>query len=232
MQKISKTARVECDLPEYVNVGENVLIKQSRIGNMLSVGRDTVILESVVGENCSIEKRNLIRCSDIGRFSYTGSGTSVMWAEIGSFCSISRLVDIGANEHDIDRATTMPSYMFRSLMGNLVKHPDEEKIYIGNDVWIGQGVTVIRKKGMSIGNGVVIGSGAVVTKSIPDYAIATGIPARVTGYRFSEEIIKRLLAIKWWDWPIEKIKKNWQTLSERLDEEKLSFLELQNEEDK
>lgn len=58
---------------------------------------------------------------------------------------------------------------------------------------------------MRIGNGAVIGAGAVITKDIPPYAIVVGNPARIIKYRFSEDIIKKLQAIKWWNWPIEKI---------------------------
>jgi virginiamycin A acetyltransferase len=102
--------------------------------------------------------------------------------------------------------------MNNKLGGPLSLHPDEEMIKVGNDVWIGQGVSVVRKPGLEIGDGAVIGSGAVVTKSIPPYAIAAGVPARVIGYRFDENITKRLLALKWWDWPAEKIFRNLEVL--------------------
>jgi acetyltransferase-like isoleucine patch superfamily enzyme len=52
---------------------------------------------------------------------------------------------------------------------------------IGDDVWLAHGVTVL--SGVTIGNGAVVASGAVVTKSIPEYAIAAGVPARVIRYR-------------------------------------------------
>jgi acetyltransferase-like isoleucine patch superfamily enzyme len=54
-------------------------------------------------------------------------------------------------------------------------------IVIEDDVWLGLGVNVL--DGVSIGRGAVIGAGAVVTKSIPPYAIAVGVPARVQGQR-------------------------------------------------
>ena len=106
-----------------------------------------------------------------------------------------------------------------------MKHPDEDIIIVGNDVWIGQGVAVARKPGLVIGDGAVIGSGAVVTSSIPPYAIVAGVPARVIKYRFSDEIIKRLLSLKWWDWDKEKIVDNWGILSQDMTEEILEQLE-------
>ncbi len=54
-------------------------------------------------------------------------------------------------------------------------------IYIGNDCWIGSGVTIL--PGVKIGNGVVVGANSVVTKDIPDYAISVGVPAKVINFR-------------------------------------------------
>ncbi len=54
-------------------------------------------------------------------------------------------------------------------------------------------------QGVTIGDGAVIGAGAVVTKDIPPYAVAVGIPARVTRYRFKKEQINALLQFKWWE---------------------------------
>ncbi len=80
------------------------------------------------------------------------------------------------------------------------------QVYIGNDVWIGQNVTIMG--GVKIGNGAVIGAGAVVAKDVPSYAIAVGNPVRIIKYRFDEATIKKLLAIKWWNWSLEKIADN------------------------
>ncbi len=60
--------------------------------------------------------------------------------------------------------------------------------------------------GVTIGHGAVIGAGAVVTKDVPPYAIVVGNPARVLRYRFSPELIGKLLDAKWWDLPADVIK--------------------------
>jgi acetyltransferase-like isoleucine patch superfamily enzyme len=52
---------------------------------------------------------------------------------------------------------------------------------IGRDCWLGAGVKVLG--GVTIGDGCIVGAGAVVTESLPPYAIAVGIPARVIGER-------------------------------------------------
>lgn len=72
--------------------------------------------------------------------------------------------------------------------------------------------------GVIIGDGSVIGTNAIVSKNIPPYAIAVGNPIRIIKYRFQDKQIEALLRIKWWDWPIEKIKENMPLImSEEVD---------------
>jgi acetyltransferase-like isoleucine patch superfamily enzyme len=54
-------------------------------------------------------------------------------------------------------------------------------IVVGDDVWLGFGVVVL--DGVRIGKGAVVGAGSVVTRDIPDNAIAVGVPARVVKMR-------------------------------------------------
>ncbi len=61
------------------------------------------------------------------------------------------------------------------------------------------------KSGIQIGNGCIIAAGAVVTKNLPPYAIAGGIPAKIIRYRFTEEKIKEIEQLKWWDWSDKKL---------------------------
>ena len=76
-------------------------------------------------------------------------------------------------------------------------------IVVGNDVWIGYEAVIFA--GVTIGDGAIIGTRAVVTKDVSPYTIVGGVPAKLIRKRFSENVINTLLEIKWWDWSREKI---------------------------
>ena len=77
-------------------------------------------------------------------------------------------------------------------------------IVIGNDVWIGYEAVIMA--GVHIGDGAIIGTRAVVTKDVPPYTIVGGIPAKEIRKRFNHDIINRMQALKWWNWPVDKIR--------------------------
>jgi carbonic anhydrase/acetyltransferase-like protein (isoleucine patch superfamily) len=77
-------------------------------------------------------------------------------------------------------------------------HLSKGDVIIGNDVWIGIGVLIL--SGVKIGDGAIIGANTVVRSKVPPYAIVIGNPGKIVGYRFSEEKIKLLLEMRWWDW--------------------------------
>lgn len=79
-------------------------------------------------------------------------------------------------------------------------------IIIGNDVWIGFEAVIMA--GVHIGDGAIIGSRAVVTKDVPPYTIVGGVPAREIRKRFDPATVERLQALKWWNWPEERIRRN------------------------
>jgi len=66
--------------------------------------------------------------------------------------------------------------------------------------------------GVKIGDDAVIGAGSVVTRDVQPYAIVAGNPARLIGKRFDDETIRKLLEIRWWDWPKRKIRQNLQVI--------------------
>ena len=78
-------------------------------------------------------------------------------------------------------------------------------IVIGNDVWIGYEAVIMA--GVHIGDGAVIAARAVVAKDVPPYTIVGGTPAKEIRKRFEADVIERLSMLKWWDWPIDKIRR-------------------------
>lgn len=77
-------------------------------------------------------------------------------------------------------------------------------ILIGNDVWIGYEAVIMA--GVHIGDGAIIAARAVVTKDVPPYTIVGGTPAKEIRKRFDAATIQRFLTLKWWDWPVDKIR--------------------------
>lgn len=151
----------------------------------------------------------------LGDNSYISASSTVAdrHSRIGKYCSIGKNVFIGTTTHPTDFLTTSPiPYTDITSLTQGVSVPKEKQIkfepktpvFIGNDVWIG--VNVVIMDGIKIGDGAIIGAGAVVTKDIPPYAIAVGVPAKVLKYRFSPEIIERLLKTSWWDRPHNVVK--------------------------
>lgn len=147
---------------------------------------------------------------EIGDFTY-GFPIVRSWGEdarlkVGKFCSIGGNVQIylGGNHHT-DWLTTYPFNVllkdqFPGIDGGVAATKGD--VTIGNDVWIASDVTIM--SGVTIGDGAVIMNGAVVTKDIPPYSIAGGVPARTKKARM-EALSLEVDGICWWDWPLEKL---------------------------
>jgi len=127
-------------------------------------------------------------------------------SKIGNFCSIAEnLQFIVRGSHMINWVTTYPFQVLWKMDVPLNALPPHSPIIIGNDVWIAANVKI--KQGVTIGDGAVLATESFITKDVPPYALVGGNPARIIKYRFTEQQIKDLLEIKWWDWEDEKIKK-------------------------
>lgn len=135
----------------------------------------------------------------LGEHSYVCEFTHVsQYTIIGKFCSIGNLCTLGAQPHKMERLSSFPlSRIFPCEAW------DGVQTIIGNDVWIGSNAVVMA--GLTIGDGAVIGAGSVVTKDVPPYAIVAGNPAKILRYRFSPEIVQKLIETHWWDLPLDVI---------------------------
>jgi acetyltransferase-like isoleucine patch superfamily enzyme len=109
----------------------------------------------------------------LGEFVFIGKGTEFDVKEkvsVGAHTVIAPGCFITDHGHGLSRLSRIDEQSCQS-----------QEVKIGSDVWIGANVVIL--PGVSIGNGAVIGASAVITKDIPDYAIAVGVPARVIRHR-------------------------------------------------
>lgn len=142
--------------------------------------------------------------------------------EIGKFTSIADgcLILLGV-DHRSDWVTTYPFSAIFPEAAHIPGHPKSKgPVIIGNDVWIGQNVTILSD--VRIGNGAIIGAGSVVTKDVKPYTIVCGNPASFKRIRFnSYAACQALNELAWWDWPIGKIKDNLPRLLSKPEDAKL-----------
>ena len=169
----------------------------------------------------------------VGRYTYGIEQVRILeWGEgaalsIGSFCSLASGITIllGGN-HRTDWVTTYPfGHIFQDELGEheVVGHPATKgDVVVGNDVWIGSNVTIM--SGVRIGDGAVLAANACVSKDVASYQIVGGNPAVCIRQRFDDETIALLLKLRWWDFPVPKIKEMVQVLCDRPNKERLTAL--------
>lgn len=145
-----------------------------------------------------------------GAYSFFRGGRISTLKSIGRFCSIAPGLSCGDGNHPTQMLSSH-QFQYGGVLFNFFNEFEEYKYHqkltdrdieteppvIGNDVWIGSNVTILR--GVKINDGAVIAAGAVVNKDVPAYAIVGGIPAKLIRYRFSPELIEQLLKAKWWE---------------------------------
>ena len=114
---------------------------------------------------------------------------------------------MNGGSHYLGGYSTFPFIIFQSCWPEVPFIPNRKKdTVIGNDIWIGYDATIM--PGVTIGDGAIIGTRAVVTRDIEPYEIVGGNPAQVIKKRFDDDTIEFLLQLKWWAWPIETIQKH------------------------
>ncbi|MCC5971836.1 MAG: CatB-related O-acetyltransferase [Pararhodobacter sp.] len=135
---------------------------------------------------------------------YHGAPERLVIGRFGQIAHGVRFITASAN-HAMGGISTYPFPIFNPATLPLYadSFADLPDTVIGHDVWIGHGALIL--PGAQVGHGAIIGAGAVVAGKVPDYAVMAGNPARVVRQRFSAEAVARLLALGWWDWPLERI---------------------------
>ena len=170
-------------------------------GHNISVG-DYTIYNDFVRDPVEFERNNVL-------YHYPVNGDRLV---IGKYCSIAcgaKFLLNSAN-HTLRSLSTYPFPIFYETWGTPVSEvssawDNRGDIVIGNDVWIGYEAVIL--SGVHIGDGAIIGARAVVTRDVEPYTIMGGVPARPIRKRYDEETIQRLLALRWWDFPPEQMRK-------------------------
>lgn len=181
---------------------QTIYLKNVVTDTSISVGEYT-IYNDFVNDPKDFQKNNVL-------YHYPINNDKLI---IGKFCSIAcgaKFIFTSAN-HTLKSLSTYPFPLFFEEWeldkANITDSWDNKgDILIGNDVWIGYEAVVM--SGVTIGDGAIIGSRAVVTKNVPPYTIIGGIPAKPIRKRFPDEVISSLLEIRWWEWSDKKIQKN------------------------
>ena len=181
---------------------QTVYLKNVITDPAITVG-DYTMYNDFVNDPVGFEKNNVLYHYPINRDRLI----------IGKFCSIAcgaKFLFNSAN-HTLSSLSTYPFPLFFEEWGlekrNVAESWDNKgDIVLGNDVWIGYEAVIMA--GVTIGDGAIIGARAVVTKDVPPYMVAGGIPAKPIKKRYPEETIAALSELKWWDWPEERIAQN------------------------
>ena len=139
----------------------------------------------------------------IGNSNYFAPYSLINNAVIGNYCSIGPGCRIGLGEHDLQSISTYPR-VANGKGGMQLLNPETPSV-IGHDVWLGTNAVI--RQGVKVGTGAVIGANAVVTRDIPEYAVAIGVPAKVIKFRFDEAERKRILESEWFLCEPEQAKK-------------------------
>jgi acetyltransferase-like isoleucine patch superfamily enzyme len=178
-----------------LRVGISCGLRNTKFGNSVYLGDHVVLINSSIGDH-----------------SYVNGHASIKNTTIGKFCSIASGVKIVLGAHPTNLISLHPA--FYAINKPMETFADQQyfneyaKVAIGNDVWIGEDAII--PGGITIGDGAVIASRAVVTKDVAPYSVVGGVPARHLKFRFDEARIKDLLAIKWWDKDEQWLRENFK----------------------
>lgn len=164
-------------------------------------------------ENIKVYNNTLLYNSNIGRHTYIQRNCTILNTSIGRYCSIAESVKMGLGKHPVSEyISTHPFCYGKNSIHWLSKscpppdsHTFEEtkRIMIGHDVCLGANTVIL--DGVTVGNGAIIGAGPVVTKNIPPYAVAAGVPCKVLYYRFNDDTRNKLEKMKWWEKDYEEL---------------------------
>lgn len=161
--------------------------------------KDAKINKNTIFEgNNSIEKRSFISDCYLGEYSYVGEDCKLRNVKIGRYCSLGNNIKVIFGNHPTNFVGTHPIFYEENDNFNPAKKVQNTKwdVVIENDVWIGDNVSIF--PGVTIKNGAIIGTNALVTKDVEEFSIVVGVPAKIIKYRFDKETVNEIKETKWW----------------------------------
>ena len=177
-----------------IKIGVNVATHASFLEGKNKLSENTVFVNSYLG---------------LG--SYIGANCNFNAVDIGRYCSIGSNVKVITANHPTKGFVSMHPAFFSLRKQAGFTYVSEQKfdeqkfldknkgisVKIGNDVWIGEDVMILG--GIRIGDGALIGARSLITKDVAPFSKVGGVPAKEIGKRFSNEEIKFLMELRWWD---------------------------------
>lgn len=175
--RVHATAQLrDCDLGRFTEVGERVVMAESRLGDYSYVERGAEAIYTTIGKFCAIAANARIN-------------------------ALMHPVD-RISQHKI---TYRPNeYFLGAKIDKVFRNERQSKrVMIGHDVWIGHGAIIM--PGVHVGHGAVIAANAVVTRDVDSYAIVAGVAAKRIRWRFDHTIRERIISLGWWDWEHDRL---------------------------
>lgn len=201
-------------IKNYINIIIEAKKTKSSVNGILHLNDIFLSYYNRIGRKCYI---NVLK---MGKYSYIGNNCKINKTIVGNYTSIGSNLNIIYGNHPTSKYVSTHPFFYstfqtfdrkKKVINSFEEYSyvDKEKNYfvsIGNDVWIGDNVSILN--GVKIGDGAIIAAGSFVNKDVPSYAIVGGVPAKILKYRFNEEQIMYLTKLCWWDKDDSWIKKN------------------------
>jgi len=172
---------------------------------------DCEVVNTTFGAYCELGRGSRVQNSEFLDYSYTDRATDIANATIGKFANIASYTRIGPTDHPLHTAS-LHHFLYRStdywddaeFDQDFFDHRMSRRAVIGHDTWLGHNCII--KPEVTVGDGAVVASGAVVTKDVEPYTIVAGMPAKPMRRRQPPEIAERMMELAWWDWDHDRLR--------------------------
>ncbi|MBD3724134.1 MAG: antibiotic acetyltransferase [Flavobacteriaceae bacterium] len=199
--KIGHKCRViDSILSGTISIDEEINLKESSLKGTITISKNCKLYGVSIKGNVIIDDFSSLWGPNISL------NSNEQFIRIGKFCSIAKNTTFQTFNHNTKKVTSY--FIGQNLFNEKWENETVSKgdIVIKNDVWIGTHCVVLG--GVTINNGAVVAANSVVLSDVPAYSIVAGSPAKVIGYRFSDDIIEKFQKVEWWNWNDDKMKKN------------------------